>query len=193
MIETELKYQLTETQFQHLLHAFDLASQTPITQINTYYDTLTQSLKELHAALRLRRFNTYSEWTIKQKQDAYRSLELTQICDAVVEASAQLTSNTITQPDLIQFLAEHHIKIEKLHIIAEFTTKRWLYQTEYGEYAFDMTLYGDQCDYEVELETQDFSKAQAEIQTLFAQHAIPLHPASKKIARVLQYFQSIND
>ena len=191
MIETELKYQLTATQFQLLLAHFQLVDTPALVQHNIYYDTPTQQLKQLQTALRLRKLSQRSEWTIKQKQDELRSLELTQFNSQVFDTPQQLTTADIHQADLQNFLSLHQIELTSLRPIAEFTTSRWLMPTPYGKYALDCTRYGTQTDYEVELETQDVTLAHQELSTLFQQFGIPLLPADKKIARVMRYYQSL--
>lgn len=55
----------------------------------------------------------------------------------------------------------------------------------------DQTLYGDQVDYELELEAQDLIQAQDYIAKLSQTYDFPLLTADKKIARVSAYYAKL--
>lgn len=62
--ERELKIMLTQDQFESLLNSYDF----PITirQTNTYYDTVDHRVKKMNGALRLRKIEDRTIFTLKR-------------------------------------------------------------------------------------------------------------------------------
>ncbi|MBD3949232.1 CYTH domain-containing protein [Tuanshanicoccus lijuaniae] len=187
-IEQEIKSLLTQEEFYHVLDYFDLGATDYQSQHNTYFDSDNQVLKHHQAALRLRNFQTTSEWTYKQKQDTHRSLELT-----YTQSYPQLP---VPESILVQQVADDVIRdqLEQLMPLntvltayLSIKTHRWTVKTPYGEYAIDQTFYGNTSDYEIELETDDLPTAMAAFKELLATLSIPYRAADKKIARALKH------
>lgn len=187
-IETELKVLLSKEQFESLASHFNLPPEPSIVQRNTYYDTADLNLKLADTALRLRNFATSSEWTIKQRQDAFRSLELNQInAQPVLPVPTEITSSHIHSQDLLNFLSSHQIELPALNQTHDILTERWNMMTEVGEYALDRSHYLDTTDYELEFETEQLELAQQTFKALLKQLDISYRPAPTKISRAVHY------
>lgn len=184
MIELELKAMLTKTEFAQLLRHFGKADTNPIVQQNTYYDTVTQTLKHNRAALRLRNFDTTSEWTIKQAHSEVASLELNQSQSFSYTEIPQIPD--IQSSELLTFLRALNLSLHELHPTLTLQTERWVIPVEHGEFCLDRTTYFGITDYEIELETTQLNWAHSTFQTLLEQHHIPYRPADKKIARAFR-------
>lgn len=193
-IEQEIKAMLTANEFTKLLSHFELAFDQYQTQQNNYYDSADQKLKKAQAALRLRNFNTHSEWTFKQKQDQHRSLELTENHSyPILPVPQTITLDQLHDPvikDQLRYLFKDD---DTLELFLQIKTDRYLYHNEYGEWAIDRTYYGDTIDYEIELETHDLEPAKVAFENLLTSLAIDFRPADKKIARALHYLKQSND
>lgn len=193
-IEQEIKAMLTANEFTKLLSHYELAFDQYQTQHNNYYDSADQKLKKAQAALRLRNFNTRSEWTFKQKQDQHRSLELSETNSyPVLPVPQTITLDQLHDPvikDQLRYLFKDD---DTLELFLQIKTDRYLYHNEYGEWAIDRTYYGDTVDYEIELETHDLEPAKVAFDNLLTALAIDFRPADKKIARALHYLKQSND
>ena len=186
-IEIEFKSMLTETEFQQLLAHFDLVHTQPIIQTNTYYDTATQTLKNNRVALRLRNFDTRSEWTIKQANTTHESVEMNQPNPkAYTQPPQTISEQDIHDAHLLNILKLLNISLSQLQPICTLQTSRWVKLTDFGEFCLDQTTYYNETDYEIELETHDLEQAQSAFQTLLDTHNIPYRHADKKIARAMK-------
>lgn len=188
VIETELKVLLSKEHFKKLTEHFHLSTQPTIVQRNTYYDTADSKLKLADSALRLRNFPLASEWTIKHRQDAFRSLEITQTNPKPINPSpATINASNINSPGLLEFLDHHAIDLASLHKTYDILTERWNIATEVGEYALDKSYFLGVTDYEIEFETDQLELAQIAFKSLLQQLNIPYRPANTKISRAVQY------
>lgn len=193
-IETELKVLLSKEEFERLAHHFNLSSEPTIIQRNTYYDTNDLSLKLANTALRLRNFAASSEWTIKQRQDAFRSLELNQTnALPILPVPSEITKTDIHSQDLLSFLSSHQIDLTALKQTYDIMTERWNVVSEVGEYALDRSHFLDTTDYELEFETEDLELAQQTFKKLLEQLNISYQPAPTKISRAVQYAAQKSD
>src|SRR5699024_3741551 len=135
LIETELKVLLSKEHLEKLTEYFHLSTQPTIIQRNTYYDTSDFKHKLVNSALRLPNFSFASEWTIKHRKDAFRSLEITQTNPVPIEPSpATLDASNINSPEILAFLNERNIDLTSLHKTYDILTERWNIATELGEY-----------------------------------------------------------
>lgn len=190
-IEQEIKYLLDKKGFQALLSFFNQSESDYKTQHNTYYDTSDNKLKRANSALRLRNWTNKSEWTFKQKQDQFRSLELNDR-----HTYPQLP---VPKSMLLEEIQDTNIKDQLSYLInrndqllpfLSLKTDRWLVRINNGLLAIDRTFYSNTLDYEVELETNDLEQGLAYLHQLLHHLEIPLIPADKKIARAMNYLNS---
>lgn len=190
-LEQELKVLLTKEQFDALLHHWKLDSSQPnLRQHNTYYDTNDQLLKHCDAALRLRNFADSSVWTIKHRQNAFQSLEYHQPNPRPLSPPSNLSSDFIQEVGLLNFLKEQAIELNELKQTYDIQTQRWLITAEFGEFALDASQFGDQFDYELELETDRLVPAQIAFKSFLDSFGIKLLQAETKLSRAANYFKT---
>ena len=133
-----------------------------------------------------------SEWTFKQALDQFQALEITQTNAGRLDSvPASLAGACIQDASLLAALAKVGIEPQDLVLRYGFQTNRWTLDLGWGELVLDQTLYGDQVDYELELEAQDLHLAQDYIAKLSQTYDFPLLAADKKIARVSAYYAGL--
>lgn len=186
-MERELKVLVTEEIFYKILNVFDGQLASPFVQDNTYYDTDDRRLHQLDASLRLRNFESSSEWTIKQQKNELESLEINQINSGPIKpVPLQLSVEHIQKLEILGFLSDHDIHPEELHATTHLRTKRWTADVDDGQYAFDKSFYQGVTDYEIELETDNLEEALAQFQTLLDRFAVEYETAPTKLARAMK-------
>ena len=192
LIEQEVKIALESESFARLKSGLGLDGVSPRQQVNHYYDSEQGALKEARAALRLRQYDQVSEWTFKQALDQFQALEITQTNPERLDSvPASLAGSWIQDEDLLAALVKVGLEPQDLVLRYGFQTHRWTLDLGWGELVLDQTLYGDQVDYELELEAQDLSQAQEYIAKLSQTYDFPLLAADKKIARVSAYYAAL--
>lgn len=189
LIEQEVKIALEAESFARLKSGLGLDGVAPRQQVNHYYDSDQSALKAARAALRLRQYDQVSEWTFKQALDQFQALEITQTNVGRLDSvPASLAGSWIQDEGLLAALAKVGIEPQDLVLRYGFQTNRWTLNLGWGELVLDQTLYGDQVDYELELEAQDLHLAQDYIAKLSQTYDFSLLAADKKIARVSDYY-----
>lgn len=192
LIEQEVKIALEAESFARLKAGLGLDGVAPRQQVNHYYDSKQGALKAARAALRLRQYDQVSEWTFKQALDQFQALEITQTnvgrLDSVPDS---LAGAWIQDEDLLAALVKVGLEPQDLVLRYGFQTNRWTLDLGWGELVLDQTLYGNQVDYELELEAQDLPQAQDYIAKLSQAYDFPLLAADKKIARVSAYYAKL--
>ena len=189
LIEQEVKIALEAESFARLKSGLGLDGVAPRQQVNHYYDSDQSALKAARAALRLRQYDQVSEWTFKQALDQFQALEITQTNVGRLDSvPASLAGAWIQDASLLAAIAKVGLEPQDLALRYGFQTNRWTLDLGWGELVLDQTLYGDQADYELELEAQDLSLAQDYIAKLSQNYDFPLLAADKKIARVSDYY-----
>ena len=192
LIEQEVKIALEAESFARLKSGLGLDGVAPRQQVNHYYDSDQSALKAARAALRLRQYDQVSEWTFKQALDQFQALEITQTNAGRLDSvPASLAGAWIQDASLLAALAKVGIEPQDLVLRYGFQTNRWTLDLGWGELVLDQTLYGDQADYELELEAQDLHLAQDYIAKLSQTYDFPLLAADKKIARVSAYYAEL--
>lgn len=190
-LEQELKVLLSKQQFESLLEHWHLDKAQPsLKQHNTYYDTSEQTLKASDAALRLRNFADSSVWTIKHRQNIYQSLEYHQTNPTPLAPPSQLSNAAIQKAALLNFLAEQAITLPELKQTYDIQTERWLIAADFGEFALDRSQFGEQVDYELELETDQLETAQVAFTSFINAFGIEMKQADTKLSRAVQYRNS---
>ena len=187
-LEQELKVLLNKKQFDDLLSFWQLDPLQPsVKQHNTYYDSSDQKLKSFNAALRLRNFEHSSVWTIKHKQNKFQSHEYHQENSHPLLPPVTLSQQFIHETRLITFLSEQAIELNELKQSYDIQTQRWLVTAEFGEFALDLSHYGDKVDYELELETVQLETAQIAFKSFLANWGIEMKQADTKLSRAASY------
>lgn len=193
-IEQEIKSMLTFEEFASLLDYFNLSENDFVPQQNSYYDTKSQLLKQAKAAYRLRNFSTTSEWTFKQQQDQFRSLELTTSQTyPIMPVPTQLTLADIEDMVIHDQLSYLISKQDELQLFLQIKTERFSIANAFGELAIDRTYYGNFIDYEIELETSSIEEGHHYLMEVLGTLDIPFRPAEKKIKRALTYLNQFNN
>lgn len=194
LIEQEVKIALEAESFARLKSGLGLDEVAPRQQVNHYYDSDQSALKAARAALRLRQYDQVSEWTFKQALDQFQALEITQTNAGRLDSvPASLAGAWIQDASLLAAIAKVGLEPQDLALRYGFQTNRWTLDLGWGELVLDQTLYGDQADYELELEAQDLSLAQDYIAKLSQNYDFPLLAADKKIARVSAYYDKLEN
>ena len=192
LIEQEVKIALEAESFARLKSGLGLDGVAPRQQVNHYYDSNQSALKAARAALRLRQYEQVSEWTFKQALDQFQALEITQTNAGRLDSvPASLAGAWIQDASLLAAIAKVGLEPQDLVLRYGFQTNRWTLDLGWGELVLDQTLYGDQADYELELEAQDLHLAQDYIAKLSQNYDFPLLAADKKIARVSAYYAKL--
>jgi len=121
-------------------------------------------------------------------------LEITQTNAGRLDSvPASLAGAWIQDASLSAAIAKVGLEPQDLVLRYGFQTNRWTLDLGWGELVLDQTLYGDQADYELELEAQDLHLAQDYIAKLSQNYDFPLIAADKKIARVSAYYDKLEN
>ena len=183
-IEIEFKNILTKAQYEELLHAFSIQPEQIIRQVNHYFDTSGNHLKQRQSALRIREFEETIECTLKEKTSEHQHLETT---DYITRAQADqmLAGKRVTLPTVNERLALFDIPMNTLQCYGSLTTDRVEIPYEGGLLVFDHSFYLHCDDYEVEYETNDEKIGKLIFSSFLAKHSIEHQPAQKKIVRFM--------
>ncbi|MBD8035655.1 CYTH domain-containing protein [Solibacillus sp. A46] len=183
-IEIEFKNILTKAQYEELLQAFSIQPDQIIRQVNHYFDTSSNHLKQLQSALRIREFGETIECTLKEKTSEHQHLETTDYITRE-QADQMLAGNRITLPTVNERLELFDIPMNTLQCYGSLTTDRVEIPYEGGLLVFDHSFYLHCDDYEVEYETNDEKIGKIIFSSFLAKHSIEPQPAQKKIVRFM--------
>ncbi|MEK3764767.1 CYTH domain-containing protein [Solibacillus sp. FSL K6-4121] len=183
-IEIEFKNILTKTQYEDLLQAFSIQPEQIIRQVNHYFDTSGNHLKQLQSALRIREYGETIECTLKEKTSEHQHLETTDYITRE-QADQMLAGKRITLPTVNDRLALFDIPMNTLQCYGSLTTDRVEIPYEGGLLVFDHSFYLHCDDYEVEYETNDEKIGKIIFSSFLAKHSIEPQPAQKKIVRFM--------
>ena len=187
-IEIEFKNLLTKEQYEQLLVAFNIDASQIHRQVNHYFDTPEQHLKNLASGLRIRQFDDAIECTLKEKSSAHQHLETT---DPFTQQQAEqmLAGNGITAPAVIKRLQFLQVPMTNLHVFGTLTTDRVELSYKGGTLVFDHSFYLHCDDYEVEYETNDETFGKNIFEQFLKQYEISPQHTPKKIARFMTALQ----
>ena len=179
-IEIEFKSMLTLDEYTELLRYYNVTDEQFVMQTNLYFDTADFQLKHLGMGLRIRRFTTKAEATLKIPQD----VGLLEVTDSLtVDAAAQAIENRAFASEAKEVLTQlNQLAIARydLQLIGKLITKRAEFDIPEGKLALDESWYGDQHDFELELEVPDSTYNEGE----FRFH-IPYRKTQNKVARAV--------
>lgn len=140
-IEKEFKILVSKDKFELLCNMYKPL--TFIKQINQYYDTPDNLIKNKQGAMRIRSKNDKHIFTLK----IYENNEL-------LEYECEVNENSIhslNHPNIISLLDSYDIKGPFVKT-ASLTTNRAMVITDEAELCFDENFYNGICDYEIEYE-----------------------------------------
>ncbi|WP_225986177.1 CYTH domain-containing protein [Psychrobacillus glaciei] len=184
--EIEFKNLLTKDEFQQLVTYFEIKPSDFQTQTNYYFDTPGHYFKEKNMGFRLRVLPSRNELTLKVPEQEHIMIETTQLLSNV-EKDAILTN---LQFPTVPFL-EQIKKEEPLECFGSIQTHRAQLNYENGILFFDHSIYSQTEDFELEYESKDVENGQKVFIHLLKTLHIPVRHANKKIARLVNYKNSL--
>lgn len=180
-LEIEFKNILTKEEYMALRKKYNLLHQSPVSQINHYFETNTLSLKKKGCALRIREKNQQYKLTLKQPyQDG-----LLETHDSLTEEEMTnwLKGKIIRKPNVAAQLEELDISLLDLTYWGKLTTNRIEHQLTNGLLVLDHSIYQNQEDYELELEVQSYHSGQQVFYSILSENHIPKRETPNKIQR----------
>lgn len=184
-VEIEYKTMLTEKEYHQLLAYYKLSEKAFKTQTNYYFDTQDFKLREKHFGLRIRTTPTNAELTLKTPIE-HGLLETTDPLTIETAASLIASEKILKTGVVAQRLKAANIEPDSLHMIAALKTKRAEFPINEGLLALDESWYGQQHDYELELEVSEPIQGKFAFQSLLHSFGIPYRPAKNKIIRAVE-------
>lgn len=187
-LEIEFKNSLTKEEYEKLLNHFNPLPNSLIKQVNIYLDTKDLILRQRKNALRVRIKDQVIELTLKQKQNI-----------GILETTDIITEETLTEifkhhklikGEVLNKLKELEIKND-LYEIASLTTYRYEIPYLNNLLALDKSIYFNHCDYEIELETEEYDYGKKVFQELLDTFNIPKKKTQNKIVRAYNYKKNL--
>ncbi|HLR15334.1 MAG TPA: CYTH domain-containing protein [Bacillota bacterium] len=185
-IEIEFKHLLTYDQFKHIKESLPFP-QTPIVQKNHYFETIDHTLIHQSCALRIRVKNDSYVATLKEP-----CVEgILETHDILSEAEMKAWINDYPTPteNIHKRLVERGISLKDIQYIGFLTTKRYSYSSEDLVYVLDESIYGNQVDYELEIESQSYSEGEQAYHHLKNKFQLE---DKKPITKIERFLQSIH-
>lgn len=184
-IEIEFKSMLTPDEYIELLRYYNVTDEQFVMQTNLYFDTADFQLKHLGMGLRIRRFTSKAEATLKIPQE----VGLLEVTDSLtVDAAAQAIENRAFASEAKEVLSQLNqlaIARSDLQLIGKLITKRAEFDIPEGKLALDESWYGDQHDFELELEVPDSTYNEGDFNQLLSRFHIPYRKTQNKVARAV--------
>ncbi|WP_067842068.1 CYTH domain-containing protein [Amphibacillus sediminis] len=180
-IEIECKNLLTEIEYQRLLDYFELTNLEPTLQINHYFETPDFALKQKGSALRIRAKQNHYTLTLKQPfQDG-----LLETHDSLLENQVRLWLNNkpIFTPHVGIQLEKIGIKLNQLKYGGALETARIEVYYHESLVVLDKSRYNGTVDYELEVESDQRSKAESTMDHLIERLALTRKETPNKIER----------
>src|SRR5699024_1854595 len=107
---------------------------------------------------------------------------------SLATAHELLSKNKIDfQGAVVEKLKQLQIQPKEVHLIGSLKTKRFEKMTEKGLFVLDQSFYGEQVDYELELEVTEETAGEKTFNAFLREHQIERNPSKNKIARMLVY------
>jgi len=184
-VEIEYKTMLTEKEYHQLLAYYNLSEEAFKIQTNYYFDTVDHKLREKHFGLRIRTTATDAELTLKTPIE-HGLLETTDPLTKTSAASLIASEKILPTGIVAQRLRAAGIEPDTLRMIAALKTKRAEFPIEEGLLALDESWYGQQHDYELELEVNEPIKGKDAFHSLLRLFGVPYRPAKNKIIRAVE-------
>lgn len=191
-IEIEFKSMLTQNEYEELLRYYNVTDDQFVIQTNLYFDTADFQLKNHGMGLRIRRFDTKAEATLKIPQ----SVGLLEVTDAltITEVKQAINKKQFASgaAEILARLKQLNILLLDLSLIGKLITKRAEFTIPEGKLALDESWYGQQHDFELELEVSDSSYGEKDFNQLLKKFDLPYRKTQNKIARAVTEQQERN-
>ncbi|UUV98804.1 CYTH domain-containing protein [Vagococcus luciliae] len=187
-LEIEFKNMLTKIEFEQLITKY-FPTTPAFSQTNCYFDTPNTQLKKLSMGLRLRKRSGKHECTLKVP---------TENTHAYQEITDNLTEEQIThlikekriyaQGEVARYLESINIPINELNMIGSLTTNRREKKLNNNTLlVVDESYFDKMIDFELEMEVTNSSQGEQFFNDFLIKEEIKRRPASKKIARMIEY------
>lgn len=189
-IEVEFKNLLTEAEFLKLKTHYNVSDELFFTQKNYYFDTPDQKIQNMDAALRIRLKSNTNEITLKTPLqegllETNESLSLQQVDTFNSDKKFPKSSHILTKIPVLNGIED------QLQLIASLKTRRAEKQlTEDILLVLDENWYHGEHDFELELETRDYSEGKRFFIDFLKQHQIPMRKTENKIFRAVKTQQN---
>ncbi|WP_086276033.1 CYTH domain-containing protein [Candidatus Enterococcus testudinis] len=183
-IEIEFKTLLSETNYNHLIAHYQITTSDIKTQVNHYFDTPDQQLRNKRYGLRVRTTALYDELTLKTPVDN-GLLETTDRLTKEETAEILRTGRILQTGAVAKRLLTASIDPTAIVPLTSLTTKRAEFPIKEGLLAIDHSWYGDKEDFELELEVTDPISGKDAFLALLTAFEIPYMPAKNKIERAM--------
>ncbi len=188
-IEIEVKTLINRDEYDRVLNFFKLEKKEAVEQVNFYIDTKTFDLRKHEVSLRVRKLNGFV-MTLK-----------TPLSEGLLEKSQLISENEFNQfiddnvfPEgpIFEFIERLYVNPNSLTTLAHLKTTR--INIPYNGYmlAVDMNEFGDEIDYELEMEGSSVEKARFFLEEVCEKVDIKFKEnKSSKQRRALQAFKRI--
>jgi uncharacterized protein YjbK len=184
--EIEFKNLLTKDEFQKLVKHFNIKQSEFQMQTNYYFDTPNHYFKNNKMGFRLRVLPTRNELTLKVPEKEHVMNETTHLLSNIDRDNILNNLQFPSAPFLQQIENEG-----PLACIGSMQTNRAQICYESGLLFFDHSIYSHTEDFEVEYESKDVENGRKKFLQLLTNHEIPLRNTDKKIARLVNYNNSL--
>ncbi len=180
-IEIEFKNLLTKDEFLKIKETFNINDAQFFLQENHYFDTQQFSLKELGAALRIRKKQDQYVMTLKEPADV-GLLETHQILTEE-KAHNMLKTGNLEKGQVTERLSHLGIEIKDMSYFGTLSTLRAEKRIESGLLVIDHSRYLNVEDYELEFEVTDEDEGKKDFHKLLTELNIPIRETKNKIRR----------
>ncbi|MGX6969909.1 CYTH domain-containing protein [Vagococcus bubulae] len=187
-LEIEFKNMLTKTEFEQLITKY-FPTTLAFSQTNCYFDTPSQQLKEQGMGLRLRKRFGKNECTLKvPTKNSHTYQEITDDLTEEQMTALIMEKQIYTHGEVARFLKSINIPINDLNLIGSLTTNRREKKLNNNVLlVLDESHFGDVVDFELEMEVSDSLQGESFFNDFLIKEGIKRRPASKKIARMIEY------
>jgi uncharacterized protein YjbK len=180
-IEIEFKNLLTEEEFQKIKAAFYIKDNEFILQENHYFDTPNFSLKELGAALRIRK--KQQQYVMTLKEPAKVGLLETHQMITKEAATEIISTGRLLHGQIVDRLENLGVDFQTITYFGTLSTLRAEKKHRNGLLVLDHSRYLTVEDFELEYEVQDEATGKIDFQELLNDLEIPIRPTKNKIRR----------
>jgi len=177
-LEFEKKGLITKVVYEKIIKNNVVSSET--FQTNYYFETSDDYFKNNHSALRVRLTDSYCELTLKIRNNLSNIEYNHPITD---EAFFNLI-NTFKIPDVILPYIDADVTLSK---VISFETKRSVINYKDHKIEIDLTNFGAQTDYEIEVEGENMKVATKIFNAFVKDNNIKVSTSRDKIARYFEY------
>lgn len=183
-LEIEFKSLLTEIEFSQLWEHFKIADHDCLTQTNYYFDSADFKLKQQQMGLRIRVLSSKAELTLKIPAPE-GLLEINEPLSLTSALSLINLKQLPKQGIVSDKLAGLGFSVKDLSLIGSLKTRRAEKRISEGLLALDESWFGNQHDFEIELEVSDAAEGKLAFVTLLKSLNIKEKVAPNKIQRMM--------